>query len=38
MMLPEQQQPGKGRAGQEELEENNFEEEEEVRRLRSFRN
>ncbi len=28
MMLPEQQQPGKGRAGQEELEEKNFEEEE----------
>ncbi len=27
-MLPEQQQPGKGRAGQEELEEKNFEEEE----------
>jgi hypothetical protein len=38
MMLPEQQQPGKGRAGQEELEEKSFEEEEELRRLRSFRN
>jgi hypothetical protein len=38
MMLPEQQQPGKGRAGQEELEEKSFDEEEELRRLRSFRN